>query len=555
MTQLDDVSAAERSELLRHLRHELRTPINHIVGYSELLLESAEELSGEARGVLVPDLHRIDSAGRELLSEVNQLLDPARGSSSIELAQACHALRVPLNAVIGYSELLLEEAGELVHSDVRADIEKIRAAGTQLMGMVGTLIELSGEESSGRAAPGPGTVSLGHLPSRELATGVGAVSLAGSLLVADDDALNREMLSRRLTRLGHAVTLAENGQEALDFLRQPGGTKFELVLSDIAMPGIDGYDLLRVMKTDDALREIPVIVLSASDDVESVARCIELGAEDSLGKPFEPRLLWARINAALERKQLRDREAAHLQTISRQAAELAEWNHTLEERVARQVEELEQTNRLRRFLSPQLADVIVSSGGDQLLQSHRREVAVLFCDLRGFTAFSAHNEPEEIMRVLGAYHLAMGELIFEFGGTLERFAGDGMMVFFNDPIPYDDYPARAVRMAGAMRERAAHLSIDWQKRGYDLALGIGIAQGYATVGKVGFEGRFDYAAIGPVTNLAARLCDAAAADQILINQRLYGIVEELVEVESIGTLDLKGFSAPMAAFNVVAVSM
>jgi len=209
--------------------------------------------------------------------------------------------------------------------------------------------------------------------------------------------------------------------------------------------------------------------------------------------------------------------------------------------------------RLRRFLSPQLADLIVSSGNETALESHRREVAVLFCDLRGFTTFSANNEPEEIMRVLGAYHGALGQLIFDAGGTLERFAGDGMMVFFNDPIPSEDYAARAVRLAVDMRNQATEMAIGWQKRGYDLGFGVGIAQGHATLGRVGFEGRFDYAAIGPVTNLASRLCDEAQAGQILINQRLYGTLEDLVEVEPAGELTLKGFAAPVPAFNVVAL--
>jgi adenylate cyclase len=234
-----------------------------------------------------------------------------------------------------------------------------------------------------------------------------------------------------------------------------------------------------------------------------------------------------------------------------QAAQLAEWNRTLEQRVAEQLSELERVGRLKRFLSPQLAELIVSSEDEGILESHRREITVVFCDLRGFTAFSETGEPEEVMGVLREYHSAMGNLIFRFEGTLERFAGDGLMVFFNDPVPCADPAARAIRMAVAMRDSVRELSEKWRKRGHHLDLGVGIAQGYATLGKIGFEGRFDYAAIGTVTNLASRLCDEAQAGQILISQRICGVVEELVAVELVGELALKGLHRPVTAYNVL----
>jgi adenylate cyclase len=234
-----------------------------------------------------------------------------------------------------------------------------------------------------------------------------------------------------------------------------------------------------------------------------------------------------------------------------QAAQLAEWNRTLEQRVAEQLSELERVGRLKRFLSPQLAELIVSSEDEGILESHRREITVVFCDLRGFTAFSETGEPEEVMGVLREYHSAMGNLIFRFEGTLERFAGDGLMVFFNDPVPCADPAARAIRMAVAMRDSVRELSEKWRKRGHHLDLGVGIAQGYATLGKIGFKGRFDYAAIGTVTNLASRLCDEAQAGQILISQRICGVVEELVAVELVGELALKGLHRPVTAYNVL----
>jgi class 3 adenylate cyclase len=234
-----------------------------------------------------------------------------------------------------------------------------------------------------------------------------------------------------------------------------------------------------------------------------------------------------------------------------QAAELAEWNRTLEQRVAEQLSELERVGRLKRFLSPQLAELIVSSEDEGILESHRREITVVFCDLRGFTAFSETGEPEEVMGVLREYHSTMGNLIFRFEGTLERFAGDALMVFFNDPVPCADPAARAVRMAVAMRDSVRELTEKWRKRGHELDLGIGIAQGYATLGRIGFEGRFDYAAIGTVTNLASRLCDEARGGQVLIGQRIYGTIGDLVDVEPVGELALKGLHRLVTAYNVL----
>jgi adenylate cyclase len=207
--------------------------------------------------------------------------------------------------------------------------------------------------------------------------------------------------------------------------------------------------------------------------------------------------------------------------------------------------------RLRRFLSPQLAELVVSSGDDSFLESHRREITVVFCDLRGFTSFAETVEPEDLMGVLGEYHAALGDLVHRFDGTLERFTGDGLMVIFNDPLDCPDAPERAVRMALAMRARVAELAEGWSRRDYDLDFGVGIAQGHATLGRIGFEGRSDYTAIGSVTNLAARLCAEAAGRQILISQRVYAAIEEIVVADSVGELALRGFSRPARAYNIV----
>ena len=363
-----------------------------------------------------------------------------------------------------------------------------------------------------------------------------------TLLVVDDNEDNLYTLTRRLAREGYGrVVTAGNGREALERLRaQP----FDLVLLDVMMPELNGYEVLEAIKGDLALRHIPVIMISAVDEVESVIRCIERGAEDYLAKPFNPVLLRARISACLEKKRLRDQEVRHRD-------ELAEVNRTLEQRVHEQVAQLERLGRLKRFFSPQLAELIVAGGADDPLKTHRREVTVVFLDLRGFTAFAEAVEPEEVMGVLREYHAEMGRLILEHEGTLERFTGDGLMIFFNDPVIVPNPAERAIRMAVAMRARVAELRAAWQKHDYDLGLGIGIAQGYATIGAIGFEGRLDYGAIGTVTNLAARLCGEAKDGQILVTSRVVNAAEGCVEAQEVGALSLKGLLKPVRSFNVI----
>jgi adenylate cyclase len=361
------------------------------------------------------------------------------------------------------------------------------------------------------------------------------------LLLVDDNEDNLYTLSLRLKREGynHIVT-AGNGREALERLQaQP----FDLVLLDIMMPELNGYEVLAAMKSDARLRHIPVIMISAVDEIDSVTRCIEQGAEDYLSKPFNPVLLRARVGACLEKKRLRDQELQHVK-------ELAELNRTLEQRVRDQVAQLDNLGRLKRFFSPQLAEMIVAGGADDPLKTHRREVTVVFLDLLGFTAFAETSEPEEIMGVLGEFHAAMGKLILEHEGTLERFTGDGLMIFFNDPVVVPNPVERAIRMAVAMRGRVEELQGAWRKRDYGLGFGIGIAQGYATIGAIGFEGRRDYGAIGTVTNLAARLCGEAADGQILVSSRVATVAEGFADALEVGSLTLKGLSRPVRTFNI-----
>jgi adenylate cyclase len=514
---------------LRHLRHELHTPLNHIIGYSEMLLEDAGEgpISGLERG-----LRTVHDNAQRLLALINNVLGQARvEAGEVNAARLSEEASGPLDAIFAAVETLKVQAREIGAGDAQQDVERIAAATASLRAMIADGPSAASPQEGFHTKPAVPSVT----PARAAETSF--------ILVVDDNAENREMLGRRLEREGHRVRSAAGGQEALDLLaRQP----IDLVLLDVMMPEMDGYAVLQHLKADPALRHIPVLMISALDEMDSVVRCIELGAEDYLPKPFDPVLLRARIGACLEKKRLRDRDAQHVQ-------ELAEWNRTLEQRVAEQVALVDRLGRLKRFFSPQLAEMIVAGGADDPLKTHRREVTVCFLDLRGFTAFAETAEPEEVMGVLREYHAEMGKLILEHEGTLERFTGDGMMVFFNDPVSVPNPGERAVRMALAMRECVTGLVEKWRKLGYELELGIGIAQGYATIGAIGFEGRWDYGAIGSVTNLAARLCAEAKPGKILVAQRVLATAEAVLEVEPAGELSLKGFHRPIPAFNVLGV--
>jgi len=353
--------------------------------------------------------------------------------------------------------------------------------------------------------------------------------------------MNLEILQMRLGAHGYEILTASDGEEALRLAREH---EPDLMLLDVMMPKLDGFEVCRRLRSDPMLPFIPVILVTAKADSKDVVAGLEAGGDEYVTKPIDQAALVARVKSMLRLKALHD-------TVQEQAAQLKAWNATLEQRVAEQVAQLERLSRLKRFFSPQLAEAIVAGGAEDPLRTHRREVTVAFLDLRGFTAFAETSEPEEVMGVLREYHAEMGRLILEHEGTLERFTGDGMMVFFNDPVAVPDPAARAIRMAVAMQERVASLSAGWRKRGYDLALGVGIAQGYATIGAIGFEGRLDYGAIGTVTNLAARLCGEAKGGQILVSSKVAAAVEGLVEAEEVGTLSLKGLLRPVHAFNVL----
>jgi len=362
------------------------------------------------------------------------------------------------------------------------------------------------------------------------------------ILVVDDVRENVRLLEAVLEAHGYEVVSATDGEAALELVVS---AEPDLVLLDVQMPQLDGYAVCSRLRAQDETAVLPVIMLTASEGSEKT-RAIEAGADDFIPKPFNRDELLTRIRSLLRIKRYHD-------TIRSQAAELLELNRTLEERVQTQLEQLERLQRLRRFLSPQLADAIVSSGDESILRSHRRQVAMIFVDLRGWTNFVDAVEPEELMRVLNDFHGTIGGLVRRFDATVGFIEGDGVQLFFNDPIEVPDAALRAIRLGCTLRDEMSDLTQRWQKRGYDLDFGAGMALGYATCGEVGFEERSDYAAIGAVTNLASRLADEAAPGQILITQRLYAEVEDDVDVQPVGEFRLKGFQRPVPAFDVLGI--
>jgi adenylate cyclase len=369
------------------------------------------------------------------------------------------------------------------------------------------------------------------------------------ILAVDDMPTNLEILRVRLEAQGYEVITAEDGEQALTKARE---LEPDLVLLDIMMPKLDGIAVLKQLKQDAMLRFVPVILVTAKSDIRDVVNGLDAGGDEYLTKPFEHAALTARVRSLLRVKELHDTVQHQATKLQEQTEQLSSWNRLLEERVAEQLTEIERVGRLKRFLAPQVAQMIASSDlPDSVLASHRQEITVLFCDLRGFTNFTETSEPEEVMAVLRDYHENLGELIFRYEGTLERFLGDGIMIVFNDPIPCVDHTERAVRLALDMRERVNALGTQWRRKGHELGFGIGIATGFATVGQIGFQERREYTAIGSVINLASRLCDEAGTGQIVIPARVLASVDQSVKVETLGELTLKGFDKPLAAYDVL----
>jgi class 3 adenylate cyclase len=360
------------------------------------------------------------------------------------------------------------------------------------------------------------------------------------ILVVDDQPANVKLLQQVLTMNGYDVITAGTGPEALV---KTARDRPDLILLDVVMPTMSGYEVCRAIRSDPATALLPVVMVTALDPQEERVKGIEAGADDFLPKPINQAELLARVKSLLRIREL------HKQ-VEAQARQLAEWNSKLEERVNEQLAQLERLARLKRFLSPKVAELIVAGEMDDPMATRRREVTIMFVDMRGFTAFSETAAPEDVLGVLREYHAEVGRLVNLHEGTIEHFSGDGVMLIFNDPNALPDPALSAVRMAVDLRDAVGRLAQRWQKLGYAIHCGMGIAQGFATIGTIGFPGRQDYGVIGTVNNLAARLCGEAGPGQILISQRVWGRVEEKVEAQPLGELKLKGLHAPVPAFSV-----
>ena len=363
----------------------------------------------------------------------------------------------------------------------------------------------------------------------------------GTILVVDDNEANRRLLVDLLTVHGYTLNSAHDGPSCLAAV---AASSPDLILLDVIMPGMDGFAVCRALRADPRHRMLPIVMVTSLDPYQERVKGLDAGADDFLSKPIHAPELLARVRSLLRVKHLYDQ-------VEAQARELAAWNESLEKRVAEEVARSEKLMRLKRFLSPQLADLIVAGGAEDPLISHRREIAVVFIDLRGFTAFAENTEPELVMQALREYHAAMGRLVEQFGGTLERFTGDGMMVFFNDPVPIPEPAKRAVEMALALNAESGRLSIHWQRKGFALDTGIGVALGFATLGAIGYEQRIDYGAIGTVTNLAARLCAEAPGGEVYVSQRIHAEIDGTYATESLGEISLRGLSGTQRAYRLV----
>ena len=498
---------------LSRLRHELRTPLNHIIGYGEML---AEDLV-ERRPDLAADCRRLHVLGHDVLGLVNQTLD---------LTVLGVTARKAVDAIVALAETVKKRAEAAGEAGVAADVHKIATSAEDLR----ALLQSGAAPVASIATPAADAAPTSAVDGAHRAT----------ILVVDDDAGNRDVLTRRLVREGYAVRQAGNGRDAL-LAVETGGV--DLILLDVMMPEMDGVEVLRRMKADDALRDLPVLMISALSDMEHVVRSIELGADDYLPKPFDPVLLRARIGSCLEKKRLRDQERRHVR-------ELAEWNRTLERRVADKVHEVERMGQLTRFVAPQLAEAILA-GGDDPLRPHRREIVVVFLDIGGFVPFAETSEPEEMIGLLREYHEEMGALILAHEGTLERVAGDFVIVVFNDPVEVPNPAERAVRMALAMRDRFVELAAGWRRRGWELSLGIGVAQGFATIGATRIAGRMDYGAMGRVMGVGYALCDAAKVNRVLVTGKVAATVEAIAELVPVEGVKLGGVLRRFEVFDVL----
>jgi adenylate cyclase len=532
--------------LWSHLRHEMRTPLNAIIGYSEMLLEDAED-AGLAD--FAADLKQVLAAGRQLLAIVNDLLDAQKLASddvafNLEslIANLDYQARAPLNGVIGYSEILLENAAEQEQAEIIPDLEKIHTAGNLFLARLNNIIDFSSLDA-GLKSPAPGAADQSPLIDsvmaslRELAQESAAATggETGALLVVDDNEINRDLLSRYLARLGHTVQTAPDGRRALEMIDSGA---FDLVLLDIMMPELNGYQVLQHLQDSPTWRDLPVIMISALDEMDSVVRCIELGAADYLSKPFNPVLLRARVGACLEKKRLSDLE-------KEQKRQLQELNAALEVRNAF----IRRT--FGRYLSDDIVDSILERPDGLKIGGEKRQATILMSDLRGFTSLSEGLPAEDVVAMVNIYLETMTDIILKYQGTIDEFIGDGILVIFGAPFQRLDDACRAVACAVEMQLAMTSVNDCNRQAGYpEVALGIGINTGPMVVGNIGSKKRMKYGVVGSNVNLTARIESYTVGGQIYISENTLNASGDIVRVDNAMQVSPKGVKEPLTIYEV-----
>jgi adenylate cyclase len=487
------------------LKHELRTPLNHIIGYCEMLIEQAQDQGLE---IFIPDLDRIHSAGERLLAVVNDLCDPV-ASRKIDERTMHHEVRTPLNQVIGYAEMLQEQAKESGQDSFIPDLQKVHAAGRRLLDLIlenFTSVQLASGWSENeiitfqRHQPfQPNVSENGDLTADSAET--------ASLLVVDDNEPNRDMLKRRLERLGYNVSCAENGRDALEKIQ---AESFDLVLLDIIMPVMDGFEVLDRLKAEPALNEIPVIVLSASDELDHVVTGIQKGAKDYLTKPFNPVLLQARIGSCLERKRLHDQQVSYLRQIQAEKERSDELLHVI----------------LPREIASELKET-------QMVKPRRFEkVATLFCDVVGFTAYSDRHSPEEILAHLQTLVEAFEELCVQHNLEKIKTIGDAFLATAGLLVPLGNPALNCVACGLDMVAVTEKLDPGWQVR-------VGVHAGPVIAGVVGHR-KYQYDIWGDAVNTASRMQTAARAGSVCVNRETWDLIAEYCSGVSLGPIKVKG---------------
>lgn len=535
--------------LWSHLRHELRTPLNAIIGYSEMLLEDADDAG---LGDFASDLQQVLSAGRQLLTIANDLLDANKLASddaafNLEslITNLDYQARAPLNGVIGYTEILLENAAEQGREDIIADLRKIHAAGKLFLARLNNIIDFGRIDAGPQTAPEVSDrsplidsvmISLKELAQESAAVAGGET---GSILVVDDNEINRDLLSRYLARLGHAVQAAPDGRKALEMIDTAA---FDLVLLDIMMPELNGYQVLQHLKDSPTWRDLPVIMISALDEMDSVVRCIELGAADYLSKPFTPVLLRARVAACLEKKRLRDLEKA-------QKRQLQELNAALEvrNRFIRQT--------FGRYLSDEIVETILETPGGLKIGGEKRQATILMADLRGFTSLSERLPAEDVVSMVNIYLETMTGIILKYQGTIEEFIGDGILVVFGAPLQRPDDARRAVACAVEMQLSMASVNDRNRQAGYpEVALGIGINTGKTVVGNIGSKKRMKYGVVGRHVNLTSRIESYTVGGQIFISESTLQECGDIVRIDNAMQVMPKGVKEPLTIYEVSGIT-